>query len=1132
MCGQTSQMRGGQLGIEAGVVAIAAALGVTTTAVYIAIGQFVLLVASSVYASNKAKQGSPDISARTLTSRGTIDPAKIIYGEALVAGTLAYRNAHGIRNREMWAVHVLAGHEIEGITDVYLDDKLITNAQINSGAAAGGAVGSGDFGPVRSQTVCAIYKHYGTSTQTSNSALVAASSDWSTSHRLRGYAYAVTEFVLWDRTQTLWEAGDPTNVKFLVQGKKVYDPRLDSTQTFGSGSHRVATPATWEYSDCPPLCLADYLMDSKFSPLANGISPDRIDWEAVADAADICDTLVFIPPAASPQNTEKRYTCNGVIYGADTPEENVKRLLSSFNGTLAFTSGMYVIDASTYEAPADSLSEDDVIGAIAISSALDSDERVNTLKAIYTDRDKQYEATETAAIELYKTERDNGEELIKSIELPLTNSWFMAQRICLLRLQEANEELTVTVPCNLKAARLVPGQRVNFTLTERGWTPKVFKVLSWEFFDRGGDKLGVNLKLREDDATAYGDPEVADYNTVDAFGTLTIVDPDPVPGLATIPLGINVSEGAWNINLVNNSTNGTVDSDVGEVWLTAGTFALPDGTARVFASGYVATPYEVANTPPDQVAYIVWGATNPDTRFGAVVWGSANAETAGLFCAIYDRNADQWYAVDNAGAETAFTPADTDYVVARLVKTSASGGIDGVTSLVAFVNDPLATVGATLGTDVFNEAGDILSDIDVRNDQLVTSSLGLLNANPTFQIPRVRNSGPTTGLGNLVPASWFLSGTATQGHRYVDDAVRDEIIFDAATGALVTSEARRVEVGTTYEFVALCRATASTMDVVLSAREYSTDQLPTGKRSIGSATSPEDEVTTATTSVTVATANVGTSYTLVSGFYTPTGTAKWFSMGIIEDTSPGSGQDMYVEWAGYREASTRNTGALADQDTVDWQTDISGTGIPDDSATQNTVTSGTATPTGGSSGDLYYETDADAWWANISSVWVLVADETANNIAASIAGQGNLATLDVVTAGTNFVTSYTAGASILLASTASLSNSTTTYTQLSDSFQLEGGGDVRIYFDAYSDADVTNPDLPIQIQFRQGASVLATFNRYGIGTWVSGLLVDVTLVSSTVAIDVWVRRQEAATTGGVRNVEIGIGAMANGEAIV
>ncbi len=25
---------------------------------------------------------------------------------------------------------------------------------------------------------------------------------------------------------------------------------------------------------------------------------------------------------------------------------------------------------------------------------------------------------------------------------------------------------------------------------------------------------------------------------------------------------------------------------------------------------------------------------------------------------------------------------------------------------------------------------------------------------------------------------------------------------------------------------------------------------------------------------------------------------------------------MYVEWAGYREASTRNTGALADQDTV------------------------------------------------------------------------------------------------------------------------------------------------------------------------------------------------------------------------
>lgn len=909
------------MGAETIIAAIASTLAVGTTAATIIfyVGQFVILGAASTFAAKNAAKGSPELGAKTITSRGTIDPAKIIYGTALVAGTLAYRNAHGIRNRELWAVHVLAGHEVNSITDVYLDTKQIPNSIINGGAAAGGAVDSGDFGPVRSQTVCAIYKHYGTATQTANSALVAASSDWTTSHRLRGYAYAVTNFVLWDRTATIWEAGDPRNVKFLVEGKKIYDPRLDSTQiidsttspvTMGSGSHRVADPTTWEFSDCPPLCVTDYLMDSKFSPLAGGIDPDRIDWEAVAAAADVCDELVFIPPAASPQNTQKRFTCNGVIYGSDTPEANVAALLSSFNGEMVFTGGKYVINAGGYVAPSDSLSEDDIIGPVSVGSALDSDKRVNTMKALFTDPDKDYETTETAEIELYKDTRDNGDPLLESVELPLTANWYMAQRILLLRLQKMNQELTLTVPCNLKAARLVPGQRVNLTITERGWTPKIFKVLSWEFFDRGGSGIGVNLSLIEDDSTAYGDPDVADYNTLSSTGALTLADPTPIPGIETLPTGVRIGEGAWNIELVNNSANGTVDQNDGEIWFTAGTYLLPDGTTRTSAGEYVATPYESSLVPPDQVAYIFWGATNPVTRFSAspeYVFGTLDDK--GVFTAIYDRFAGQWYAVDNGNNEIAFTPATTDIIVARLIKTSASGGIDSITSFVTYVDNPEATVGATLGTDVFNEAGSVLSDIDVRNDQAVTASLGLLNANPTFQLSRRKTSGPAGGIGLLTASSWFQSGTATVGGEYVDNAVRDVITIDANTGQHLSCEARRVEVGTTYEFVALVRSSdANNIVCRLFANEYDTDTLPTGKRSIGlSGGTPEDEVQTRTRTQTIVTSgSIANTWTLVSGFYTPTATAKWFSMGIDENVGSGT-HDMQIEWAGYREAATRNS---------------------------------------------------------------------------------------------------------------------------------------------------------------------------------------------------------------------------------
>lgn len=738
-------MGGGPLGAETIIGAIAATVGVSTavaTVVYY-VGATLVMGALSNFAAKKAGEGSPDISQRAITSRGTVDPAKIIYGQAMVGGTLAYRNAHGAKNRELWAVHVLAGHEVEEISDVLLDSKTITNAQINSGAVAGGAVDSGDYGPVRGQTVAAIYKHYGTSTQTANSALVAASTDWTTNHRLRGHAYCVTEWVLWDKVQTLWEAGDPTNVKFLVKGKKIYDPRLDDTQviskstspwTYGSGTHRADDSSTWEWSDNPSLCTADYLMDAKFSPLQGGVPPSRIKWDKVAQAADYCDVEVFIPPSASPSNTEKRFTCNGVVYGTATPESNIAELLSSFNGELIFSDGMYEIHAGEYTAPVHSLNEDHIIGPISIGSALESDERVNTMKAVYVDPDREYEATETAYIELYKDTRDNDLELAKSIELPLTNSWYMAQRIVLLRLQEANQELTVRVPFNMHAARLSPDDRINLTLAERGWADKIFKVQSTQFFDQGDSKLGVYVDLKEDDSTAYGDPDVSDYNTVNNQGALTIADPDPVPSQDTLPRSINVGEGAWNIELVPNSDDGTADSNDGEIYFTAGSYRLPDGTLRTITACVVWTPYEASLTPPDQVAYVVWGATSPLTRFSSSPEYAFSTSSApfGLFCAIYDRFADQWYAVDNNDEEIAFTPASTDYVVARLIKTSASGGYDTLTSLVPTVLNAEATDGATAGDNLLREDDTtVVDDINFLNDYTNGENLaGDLTGNP------------------------------------------------------------------------------------------------------------------------------------------------------------------------------------------------------------------------------------------------------------------------------------------------------------------------------------------------------------------------------------------------------------------
>jgi len=63
-------------------------------------------------------------------------------------------------------------------------------------------------------------------------------------------------------------------------------------------------------------------------------------------------------------------------------------------------------------------------------------------------------------------------------------------------------------------------------------------------------------------------------------------------------------------------------------------------------------------------------------------------------------------------------------------------------------------------------------------------------------------------------------------------------------------------------------------------------------------------------------------------------------------------------------------------------------------ATDNTITQSASNPSGGINGSLHYNTATKSWWSKIAGTWIKVGDETAANVAASIAGQGGLATVN------------------------------------------------------------------------------------------------------------------------------------------
>jgi len=485
-------------------------------------GQALALGAATVVAGAVAAQkliselySVPNIDSdrsRQATVRGTVEPQKLIYGEALVSGPISFVGVAGTDNRDLYHAIVLAGHPCDSISDIYFDDERIQSAHIN----ASGNVTTGTFGPKDGTTICVIRKLTGSQT-TADSVLDGAFSTINSSEHIgTNLTYIVTKFTLTEDSQETWDKFMPNDIKALVKGKKVYDPRQDSTSTYYDASVGVSTQrsndsTTWEWSENPVWCLVDYLTDDRFGM---DIDLDRIDLSKAVDAADICDATVSVPGGS-----EKRYTCNGVVFGTTTHKANINKILSSMNGMLTYTNGQYVIRAGAFETVGTgmTLTEDHMTGPVKLKTSFERNERFNTITGTFIDPDKNYKEIEFPKVQITSAlTRDNNEELTRELKLGMTNSRYMAQRIAHKLIQLSDLQKVLTFPTNLAGVNISVGDRVNVTLSEFGYTNKTFVCVGWSFSESGSG--GVNLTLREDDSSSYADLSVSGYSTVTPAG--------------------------------------------------------------------------------------------------------------------------------------------------------------------------------------------------------------------------------------------------------------------------------------------------------------------------------------------------------------------------------------------------------------------------------------------------------------------------------------------------------------------------------------------------------------------------------------------------------------------------------------
>lgn len=476
-------------GASATVVKIASFVGYTLGAIGTSIG---------LQKVSELLLGKPKIPRRSQDQEyyGTVEGRRIIYGQMRVSGlNVIPPLTSGEKNKFLHQVLSIAGHEVHDITTVYFNQDAVGTISSVTGSDNDGKITTGTYA-----NKAWVRRYKGQDSQTSDYKLTTAFSQWTADHRGRGVAYLALTY---EFDTTVFATGRP-QVTCLVQGKKVYDPRKDSTQTAigGSGSHRLATPSTFEYSNNPALCLADYLISTR---VGLGEDYNKVDWATVADAADICDENVSVPNGSGGTTTQKRYTCNTVLVATDRFEDNIQAIAQAMMGACYYSGGKWRIYAGAWSASAFTLTADDLIDdGVDVITALPFNEKFNAVRGRFIDASNNYQLLEFPPVISENYAIEDGGTFYREVEFPSTTNVYEAQRMARLILRQSRNNQRATLRCGMSAWKIKPFETGTVTLAALGWTNKTVRCESWKFDPRGF----VEIVVREDNSASWGDPSV------------------------------------------------------------------------------------------------------------------------------------------------------------------------------------------------------------------------------------------------------------------------------------------------------------------------------------------------------------------------------------------------------------------------------------------------------------------------------------------------------------------------------------------------------------------------------------------------------------------------------------------------
>lgn len=263
----------------------------------------------------------------------------------------------------------------------------------------------------------------------------------------------------------------------------------------------------------------DYMTNTVYGA---AVDPAYVDYASATTLNTYSDQTITFRDQGGTLYTQPRYRVNGVLDTNQNVLQNVDQIMTACDSWMTYqeTSGKWSVVVNKAEASTFAFDDSNIIGAITVGG-IDITNSINQIEARFpdnTNRDQfNYVYIETPSSLLFPNEPVNKTNVNYDLVNNSVQAYYLANRY----LEQAREDLNVTINTTYVGIQVNAGDVVSLTNAYYGWNAKLFRVMQVREASLEGGLLGAQIQLAEYNSQVYDNFDITQFSPAPNSGLVS-----------------------------------------------------------------------------------------------------------------------------------------------------------------------------------------------------------------------------------------------------------------------------------------------------------------------------------------------------------------------------------------------------------------------------------------------------------------------------------------------------------------------------------------------------------------------------------------------------------------------------------